>query len=228
MKGRTVLSWRDYLFLLVAVVFLFGCVASSHRSGKTLDPGQVSIGMAYDGLLDLEESDSGLGHLLALDGRVGVVRGLDVGVGHTFDITLGNEGALATVWGDAKAQLTNRDNLVGQPILSLGVMKGYAYYEYAQTHITSFPVTLSMPTSETTTHYFIYRFENMTEDFIPNEWEYPRHGFFLGSEMELADEAGGFTPVLGVAVGLMTSLYGGEGDMMLVLNAGVSFNSPSK
>ena len=57
MKGRTVLSWRDYFFLLVVVVFLFGCVASSHRSGKTLDQGQVSVGMAYDGLLDLEESD---------------------------------------------------------------------------------------------------------------------------------------------------------------------------
>ncbi len=227
MNGRTVLSWRDYLFLLVVVIFLFGCVASSHRSGKTLDQGQVSMGIAYDGLIFLEESDSGMAHLFALDGRVGVVKSLDVGVAHTWDITALNEGAYATWWGDAKVQLTNRDNVVGQPILSLGVMKGYAYSEYAKTHFTSFPVTISVPVNETTTSYFIYRFENISSDFIPNEWEDPRHGFFLGSEMELGSE-GHFTPLLGANVGLMTSLYGGEGDLTLVLNVGVSFNSPSK
>jgi len=37
-----------------------------------------------------------------------------------------------------------------------------------------------------------------------------------------------FIRVLGVDVGLMTSLYGGDGDMMLVLNAGLSFNSPPR
>lgn len=227
MKGRTVLSWRDYFFLLVAVVFLFGCVASSHRSGKALDQGQVSIGMAYDGLNDLEESDSDMIHLLELDARVGVVNGVDVGVAHTFDITADNEGLFSTWWGDAKVQLTNRDNVLGQPIFSLGVIKGYVYHEDADVHITSFPVMVSVPMSETMTPYFIYRFENMSEDFIPEQWDDPRHGFFLGSEIELGS-AGTFTPVLGVDVGLMTSLYGGEGDMMLVLNAGVSFNSPSK
>jgi hypothetical protein len=226
MNGRTVISWRDYIFLLVAAVFLFGCVASSHRSGKTLDPGQFSIGVAYDGLLDMEESETDMAHLFALDGRVGVVGGLDIGAAHTWDLTADNEGAFATWWGDAKVQLNNRENFPGIPILSLGVIKGYAYHEDAQTHVTSFPVTVSVPTSETSTQYFIYRFENFTEDFIPDEWEDPRHGFFLGSEFQLG-ESGSFDPVLGVDVGLLTSLYGGEGDMMLVLNAGVSFNSPS-
>jgi len=227
MKGRIALSWRDYFFLLVAVVFLFGCVASSHRSGKTLDQGQVSIGMAYDGLLDLEESDTDMAHLLALDARVGALDGLDVGVAHTWDITGDNDGLYSTWWGDAKVQLNNRDNVLGQPIFSLGVMKGYVYHEDADAHITSFPVIVSMPMSETVTPYFIYRFENISADFIPSEWVDTRHGFFLGSEIELGS-AGTFTPVLGVDVGLLTSLYGGEGDMMLVLNAGVSFNSPSK
>ncbi|MCK4410034.1 MAG: hypothetical protein KAW67_08105 [Candidatus Eisenbacteria sp.] len=228
MNGRTVLSWRDYFFLLVAVVFLFGCVASSHRSGKTLDQGQVSMGIAYDGLHNIEESEADMIQLLAVDGRVGVVNGLDVGVAHTWDVTALAEGAFSTWWGDAKWQLTNKDNVVGRPILSLGIIKGYAYHEDAKTHITSFPVMFSLPISETTTSYFIYRFENLTEDFIPEEWEYPRHGFFLGSERELGGSDGGFTPVLGVDIGLMNSLYGGEGDMVLVLNAGVSFNSPSK
>ncbi len=227
MKGRIVLSWRDYFFLLVAVVFLFGCVASSHRSGKTLDPGQFSVGVAYDGLNDLEESDVDMIHLFALDGRVGVVNGVDVGVAHTWDITPDNEQLFSTWWGDVKVQLNNRDNLLGQPIFSLGVIKGFVYYEDFDQHITSFPVMVSLPMNETTTPYFIYRFENISADFIPDEWDDPRHGFFLGSEIELGS-AGTFTPVLGVDVGLMTSLYGGEGDMMLVLNAGVSFNSPSK
>ncbi|MCK4680589.1 hypothetical protein KAT82_05655 [bacterium] len=227
MKGRIVLSWRDFFFLLVAVVFLFGCVASSHRSGKTLDPAQFSIGMAYDGLIDLEESDTDMAHLLALDGRIGVLDGLDVGVAHTWDITGDNDGLYSTWWGDAKVQLNNRDEVIGTPIVSLGVIKGYAYHEEADAHITSFPMMVSVPMSETVTPYFIYRFENISADFIPSEWEEPRHGFFLGSEIELGS-AGTFTPVLGVDVGFMNSLYGGEGDMMFVLNAGVSFNSPSK
>ena len=227
MNGRTALSWRDYFFLLVVVVFLFGCVASSHRSGKTLDQGQVSVGIAYDGLLNMENSEADVIHLFALDGRAGVVRGLDVGAAHTWDITPGNDGSFATWWGDAKVQLNNLDNVPDQPILSLGVMKGYAYQECAETHITSFPVTVSLPTSETTTLYFTYRFENTSEDFVPDEWEALRHAFFFGSEMELGSN-GEFTPVLGADIGFMNSLYGGEGDMALVFNVGVSYNSPSK
>ena len=227
MKGRIVLSWRDYFFLLVAVVFLFGCVASSHRSGKTLDQGQFSIGMAYDGLIDLEESDADMIHLLALDGRIGVLDGLDVGLAHTWDITGDHEGLYSTWWGDAKVQLNNRDEVLGTPIVSLGVIKGYVYDEVADAHITSFPMIISVPMSETVTPYFIYRFENISADFIPSEWTDPRHGFFLGSEIELGS-AGTFTPVLGVDVGLMNSLSGGEGNTMFVLNAGVSFNTPPK
>ncbi len=227
MKGRIVLSWRDYFFLLVAVVFLFGCVASSHRSGKTLDPGQFSVGMAYDGLINLDESDSDMAHLLALDGRGGAPDGQDVGVAPPWDITGDNEGRYSAWWGDAKVQLNNRDEVLGTPIVSLGVIKGYVYHEDADAHITSFPVMISVPMSETVTPYFIYRFENISADFIPSEWVDPRHGFFLGSEIELGS-AGTFTPVLGVDVGLLSSHSGGEGDMMFVLNAGVSFNSPSK
>jgi len=224
MSGRRVLSTRDFFFILVAVVFLFGCVASSHRSGKTLAPGKFSVGLSYDGLNDIEEEGPDMIHLMALDGRVGVLRGLDIGVAHTWDITADNEGLFSTWWGDAKVQLNNKDNVVGTPILSLGVIKGYVYHEDADTHITSFPVIVSFPTSETTTPYFLYRFENMSADFMPDEWDDPRHGFFLGYETMLGQD-GALTPVLGIDVGLLTSLYGGEGDMMLVLNAGVSFNS---
>jgi hypothetical protein len=225
---RSVLTWRDYFFLLTAVVFLFGCVASSHRSGKTLDQGQVSMGLAYDGLNNISESEADMIHLLALDGRVGVVRGFDLGVGHTWDITGDNEGIFNTWWGDAKVQLNNRDNEVGRPIFSLGVLKGFVYHEDADLHITSFPVTVSIPISETATPYFIYRFENIHEDFMPTEWDATRHAFIMGNEVVVEGE-GDFTPVFGVDIGLMTDLFGEEdGDMILVINAGMSFNSPSR
>jgi len=224
MSGRSVLSARDFFFMLLAVAFLFGCVASSHRSGKTLAPGQFSVGFAYDGLNNIEEEGLDMVHLMAMDGRVGLLKGLDIGAEHTWDMTGGNEGLFSTWWGDAKVQLNNRDNVVGKPILSLGVIKGYVYHEDADTHITSFPIIVSIPTSERMTPYFIYRFENMTADFFPDEWDDTRHGFFLGTEIVKGGE-GALTPVFGLDVGLLTSLYGGDGDMMLVLNAGVSFTS---
>jgi hypothetical protein len=225
MNRRITLKPRDYVFLLAAAVFLFGCVATTHRSGKTLQPGQFSAGVAYDGLLFMGDEDTDMAHLMGIDARVGVIRGLDLGVGHTWDITAGNDGAYATLWGDAKVQVNNRDNVVGKPILSLGVMKGYVYHENAQLHVTSLPVTVSVPVSDTVTPFFIYRFEHFSDDFFPSEWDEPRHAFFVGNEVALGD-GGGLTPVFGVSVGLMNSLAGGEGDQVLVLNAGFSFNTP--
>jgi hypothetical protein len=228
MRRRSILTWRDYFFLLVVVVFLFGCVASSHRSGKTLDQGQFSAGIAYDGLNNVSESEADMIHLLAVDGRVGVVRGLDLGVAHTWDMTGDNDGLFSTWWGDAKVQLNNRENEVGKPIFSLGVLKGYVYHEDADLHITSFPVTVSIPINETTTPYFIYRFENIHEDFMPSEWDATRHAFIMGSEVEIETD-GAITPIFGVDIGLLSDLYGDDdGDMLLIINAGMSFNFPSR
>jgi len=228
MNRRTVISWMDFLFLLVAVVFMFGCVMSAHRSGKVMKPGQVSGGFAYDGLVFQGDGDSDMAHLIAVDGRVGVVSGLDVGLGHTWDITSGNEGAYKTVWGDAKYQFNNHDNELGRPIVSLGVVKGYCYHEDVELHLTSFPVTVSFPISEKMTPYFIYRFERFDEDFFPSEWDDPRHGFFIGNEIVLGD-GDGMTPVFGMSIGFMNSLVGGEGDdSVIVLNGGWSFNSPAR
>jgi hypothetical protein len=106
MTHRTLLTWRDFLFLLVAAFFFLGCVASSYRSGKTLDQGQVSIGGSYTGVKDLEDSEADMIQLVALDGRVGVVNGLDAGFAHTWDITGDNDGLFSTMWGDVKWQGT--------------------------------------------------------------------------------------------------------------------------
>jgi hypothetical protein len=43
--------------------------------------------------------------------------------------------------------------------------------------------------------------------------------------MEVGEEQYAFIPVIGADIGLMTSLYGGEGDMMLVFNVGLSFKT---
>jgi hypothetical protein len=224
---NTLLACRDFLFLLFAAFFFLGCVASSHRSGKTLDQGQFSVGGSYTGVSNMDESEADMIQLIALDGRVGVLNGLDAGIMHTWDITDENEGVYSAVWGDIKWQVTNKDETPGMPILALGIMKGYVYDDLADTHVTSFPISVSMPVRRGITPFFLYRFEQMSEDFIPDEFGDPRHGFFLGSEFELgADAAGTWTPKLGLSVGTLNSLGGGEGDQQLVLSAGVSVDSP--
>ena len=94
-----------------------------------------------------------------------------MGMGHTWDITMGNEGAYATIWGDAKFQLNNHENVVGEPIFSLGLIKGYTYHENAQLHLTSFPVIVSFPTNETNTAFLMYRFEHFSDAFGTAEEE---------------------------------------------------------
>lgn len=228
MTHRTLLTWRDFLFLLVAAFFFLGCVASSYRSGKTLDQGQVSIGGSYTGVKDLEDSEADMIQLVALDGRVGVVNGLDAGFAHTWDITGDNDGLFSTMWGDVKWQVTNPDGVLGRPILTLGIIKGYVYHEDADTHITSFPVSVSVQATEGVTPFLLYRFEQMSDDFIPDAFEEPRHAFFLGSEFDLGPRrAGSWTPKLGVSVGTLNSLGGGEGDRQLTLSAGLSVDSPN-
>lgn len=226
MSRTCLLTWRDFLFLLVAAFFFLGCIAGSYRSGKTLEQGQVSVGGSYTGANSMEEEVDMI-QLIALDGRVGVVDGLDFGLMHTWDITGANEGLFSTFWGDIKWQVTNRECTIGSPILAFGLMKGYVYHEDADTHVTSFPVSVSIPSPGGMTPFFMYRFEQMSDDFIPGSFGEPRHSFFLGSEFQLGERnEGGPTPTLGVSIGTLNSLGGGEGDRHLVVSAGVSVDTP--
>ncbi len=227
MNGRTLLTWRDFLFLMVAAFFFLGCIAGSYRSGKTLEQGQVSVGGSYTGANNMEEDEADMIQLVALDGRVGIVNGLDAGIMHTWDITSDNEGLFSTLWGDIKWQMTNRDCVSGRPILALGLMKGFVYDDAADTHITSIPVSVSVPTTGGVTPFFLYRFEQMSDDFIPDSFAEPRHAFFLGSEFDIGSRTeGSWTPRLGLSIGTLNSLGGGEGERHLVLSAGISADSP--
>jgi hypothetical protein len=229
MKSRASPLWKDCVFLLGAAFFFFGCIASAHRSGRTLDSGQFSVSGSYLRAENMEESDAEQVQLVALDGRFGLIRGLDMGVMHTWDISKDNDNMFATFWGDFKVQLTNRDNLIGRPIFSTGLMKGYVYDENAELHITTLPVWLSIPVNEYLTPYFMYRFEKVSDDFMPEDLEDERSTFVLGTEINLVRPTPHrWMPKLGLSIGTFNSLMGGEGDRGLTLNLGLCVDSPRR
>ena len=79
------------------------------------------------------------------------------------------------------------------------------------------------------TPYFIYRFEVISEDFISNNFEDPRHTFALGLEINLRKpDPHKFTPKLGLSVGTYNSLLGGDGDQGLILNLGLTIDTSIK
>ena len=229
MNNKTRLYWEDCLFLLTAAFFFVGCIASAHRSGKTLDPGQFSLSASYLCAENWDEPSDDPVQLIAYDTRFGVKRGLDMGILHTWDVTSNNDNLFATIWGDFKLQLTNRGNATGKPIVSLGLMKGYVYDDRVERHITSLPLTLSIPLSETVTPYLGYRHELVGEDFLPSDLNDPRSTFLAGVEVHLRKtEAHQWTPKLGLCVGTFNSLEGGEGDRAVLLNFGFTLDLPRK
>ena len=229
MNGKTRLCWEDCLFLIIAAFFFVGCIASAHRSGKVLDPGQVSMSGSYLRAENTEEPDATPVQLLAADCRVGVFRGFDLGVMHTWDVSQHNENRYATIWSDFKVQLTNRDNRLRRPIISTGLMKGYVYHSDAELHITTLPLMLSFPVNQRVTPFFTYRFEKVSDDFVPDDLEDERSTFLLGMEFNLIrPRPGEWTPKLGVSVGTFNSLMGGEGDRGLTLNLGLCLDSPMR
>jgi hypothetical protein len=228
MKKQSLLIWKDGCFLIGMAFFFFGCIATTHRSAKTLEPGQFSLGAGYVQAENLEESTDSI-QLVSVDARVGTGRGFDMGLMHTWDVTSENEGVFATFWGDCKWQLTNREYLFNKIILSTGLMKGYVYDEEAKFHITTLPVYLSLPLNERFTPYFIYRFELIGEEFIPSSLRNPRHTFALGVEANLWKyDPTRIMPKLGLSIGTMNSLLGGSGDQELIFNLGLSIDTPIK
>lgn len=226
MNKQKCLHWKDYLFLFVTVFFFFGCIASTHRSPKTLEPGQLSLSGSYLQADNMENSDREPIRLIALDGRTGIARGFDMGIMHTWDISKDNDNAYATFWGDFKVQLSNKDNLIREPIFSIGLMKGYVYNENAKLHITTFPLMFGIPMDEYLTPYLIYRFEIISDSFMPDNFEDPRHTIALGIEINLQKpDPYKITPKLGLSVGAFNSLLGGDGDRGLILNLGLTIDT---
>ena len=223
MKKR--IGFTEYFIILASVLFLFGCFASSYKTAKTQEPGQFAISAGYMRLENLEDSDADGIDLLDLNMRYGISRGFDFGLAHTFDISSGDGTSLSTFWGDFKVQLSNRDNEVGKPSFSLGLIKGYVYDP--EVHITSLPLILSLPVSEQITPTLQYRFTLVSSDFVPTNFEEPRHEIALGLEYSfLKPSPDSWTPKLGFAIGTFNSLTGGEGDQGLLFNLGFTLESP--
>jgi hypothetical protein len=220
-------SWKDWLILMGPVIFFFGCIASSQKSVKTLKTGQVSVGGSFMACTNLDNSDANNINLFDLDFRAGVGSGIDLGLMYTIDISEGHENEYGTIWGDFKAQLTNRENIVGEPILSVGLMKGYIHE--AETNVTSIPLWFGVPVSEYVTPSLLYRLEFLSDDFIPHgdNFDNPRHTIALNSEFNLTKpNKNDWITKIGVSLGFFNSLDGGNGDSGLIFNVGISVDSP--
>jgi hypothetical protein len=224
----------DGFVLVAALGFSLGCITTAHRPARTIDAGQVSVSGSYLRALPSGEGGEDVDpiQLAAIDMRVGIARGVDAGIAHTWDFTQVNDGAYKTFWGDVKVQLTNRDNLLRRPTLSTGLIKGYLYDtgDAEGIHITSVPLTLDYRVSESLTPFLFYRYELVRDNFIPSGVGSDiRHTFGIGAEIELAPgRTTGWSPKLGLAIGRFNSLDGGDGRGGTILNAGLTLTSPGR
>lgn len=220
----------DFLFILGISVFFFSCIATTYHTAKTLEPGQGSFSAGYMQARSTEEFSADPVQFTGLNARIGVFNGVDFGLEHAWDITKESENSMATVWGDCKVQLTNRDYQYKRPILSTGLLKGYVYKKDAQMHITSLPVMLGMPLNDRFIPTLLYRYELIGESFIPSgeSFDNPRHTFALGFEYDLKKpDPSIWSPKLALSLGTLNSLSGGsEDDNVLFFNFGLKINSP--
>lgn len=215
----------EVLVIIIAGMFLFGCIASSYKTAKTVEKNQVALSGGYMHLKNLDNSNADGINLIDLNMRYGLSKNFDMGLANTFDVSSGNGTSLSTFWGDLKWQLSNHDNEIGKPIVSLGITKGYVYDP--QVHLTSFPLMLSIPINDNITPTLQYRYTLASNDFLPSSFEDPRHEFSFGLEYSFSKSSPDkWTPKLGFAVGTFNSLAGGDGDSGLILNFGLTLESP--
>ena len=228
MKTKNNLNSVEYFAILVSVLFIFGCLASSYKTAKTLEPKQFAVGAGYMRLENLDDTDADGIDLLDINLRAGLAKGFDMGIANTFHISSESQGSTySTFWWDCKGQLSNRENNIGDVSFSLGLIKGYVYDP--EMNITSIPLLLSIPLNDNITPTFGYRIAFISEDFFPSNFEDPRHEITLGMEYSFyKTPSANWNPKIGFAVGWFNSLTGAEGDDGLILNLGFTVESPVK
>jgi hypothetical protein len=219
----------DIIFILGVSIFFLSCIATTYHVAKTLEPGQGSLSTGYMQARSFEDLSEDPVQLIGFNGRIGVAKGFDLVAEYSLDITKENENAFATIWGDCKIQLTNRDNELLKPIISTGLLKGYVYDEEAKIHISPLPVIFSLPINDQITSTIMYRYELFSEGFTPISLENPRHAFALGLEYSLLKpDYNKWNSKLAISIGTLNPLFGDEGDRVLLINFGLIFNSPYK
>jgi len=231
MKNSYQFNRMDFIFILSTGIFFFSCIATTLQTAHTKAPGQAELSAGYLQARSIEEFSETPVQLLGLDARIGVARNFDMGIEHTFDLSKDNEGMFKTFWGDAKYQFTNHNNDFNKLTFSSGLIKGYAYDEDAQIHITTLPLYFSLPVNNRLIPTFSYRYDLLSEDFFPNSesFEDPRHTFILGIEYALKEpDPTKWIPKFAFSLGTLQSFNGDSDSGMFLFNFGFKFDSPYK
>lgn len=219
----------DAFYILAVGLFFCSCIASTYHIAKTLEPGQASLSAGYMQARSIQEISETPIQLVGINGRVGAFKRFELGAEYTLDVSKENDNAFGTIWGDCKIQLTNKDNKLLKPIISTGLLKGYVHNEEAKIHISSLPIMLSIPISDRTTSTILYRYELLSDNFIPESLKDPRHTYALGLEYSLTKpDYQKWNPKVAISIGTLNSIVGGEGDNALIFNLGLIVNSPYK
>ena len=184
---------RDIITLIIIAGFLLGCYATTHRGPRTLDPGQVSGSASYLRFKGTEaDPDDDLRELVGVEGRVGLLKGIDIGFMRTFDISEGVESdeGIDTYWFDSKFQLINRGNLLNKPTVSLGYGFGKLVNE-DDFWVNTLYLLLGMQSNKAA-FFYSFRYETFDEEinWIPSwAWEDDfdeiRKAHIIGIEYEI-------------------------------------------
>lgn len=224
MKTHKHIGVIEYFSVIASILFMFGCIASSYQTAETVEPKQVAMGAGYMRAENINDNTSDPIELIDLNLRYGLAKGFDMGIANSFDISSESEHmTLSTFWADFKGQLSNLDNKPGKLTFSLGLIKGYTY-DY-ETHVSSLPVRLSVPINENLVPTLQYRITFLSDGFIPEDFENPRHEVSFGLEYSFYNHER-WNPKIGFAIGTINSLAGGDGDQHLTLNLGFTLESP--
>lgn len=218
----------DLGFVLGIALFSLSCIATTYHTAKTLEPRQGSMSLGYMQARNSEDFSSDPVQLLGVSGRYGVTRGFDLGTEYTLDLTKENSNQFATIWADGKVQITNRDDTLFKPMISTGLIKGYIYDSDAKIHVTSLPILVSVRLSERFTPTVMYRYELLSDNFLPENFTNPRHTFALGLEYAFTQSNHlNWDPSINFCIGTINALDGdSEGNRMITLNLGIKLNSP--
>ncbi|NQU67348.1 MAG: hypothetical protein HQ510_05340 [Candidatus Marinimicrobia bacterium] len=215
---------RDIITLAILAGLLLGCYTTSHRGPRVLDPGEVSASASYL-RFNNTESDPGdsPGELVGIEGRVGLIKGIDIGLARTFDISDGVESGegIDTYWFDSKFQLMNRDNILNKPTLSLGYGYGKVINEddfWVNTLYLSYGVQTNKAS-----FFYSFRYETFDDkiNLIPtwvfeDSFDEVQKAHIIGLEVE-------FTPQIKPVFEIGRFYVDDFGDGLNVVTAGVNF-----
>lgn len=218
---------KDVITLTALSVFLLGCWATTHRGPRTVEPGKLSGSATYLKIKSSgsEDSDDAV-KLIGLEGRTGIVKGVDVGYMRTIDVSEGVESGegFDTHWFDSRVQLLNRHNILEKPILTIGYGFGNVINlsdDSEEFWVNSLCLLIGTETKNANMFYsFRYEFFDEKANFIP-KWLFEqdfgdmRKAHIVGLEYKLTKN---FWPVLEIGRFYGSEFENGENVFSLSMN----------